>query len=69
MILRMAFFALMATGLTGFGAIAWIVTRPPAPAHVAVAAPTKTTVLTAAHAIRAGGLLKPEDLAAKEIPN
>ncbi len=69
MILRIAFFALMAIGLSGFGAIAWIVTRPPAPAHVAVAAPTKTTVLTAAHAVRAGSLLKPEDLAVKQIPS
>ena len=69
MILRIAVFALMAIGLIGFGGIAWVVMKPPATAHVAAEAPTKTTVLTAAHAIRAGGLLKPEDIAAKEIAN
>ena len=71
MVLRIMFFALMAVGLLGFGTVAWISTRPPAPpataAVVAPPPPTKTTVLVAARATRAGGLLKPEDLTAKEI--
>ena len=46
-----------------------ISTRPPPPPAVAAVPPppTKTTVLSVARATRAGSLLKPEDLAAKEI--
>jgi pilus assembly protein CpaB len=69
MILRIAFFMLMAVGLLGFGTVAWISTRPPpAAAAVAEAVPTTKMVLTAAHPVRAGGLLKPEDLASKAVP-
>jgi pilus assembly protein CpaB len=69
MVLRIMFFALMAIGLVGFGTVAWISTRPPPPPpHVAAAPPpAKIAVLGAARALRAGSLLKPEDLAAKEI--
>ena len=69
MVLRIVFFALMAIGLLGFGTVAWISTRPPPPPAVAAVPPppTKTTVLSVARATRAGSLLKPEDLAAKEI--
>jgi pilus assembly protein CpaB len=67
MILRLAFFALMALGLVGFGTVAWISTRPPPPDAATIAAAAKVSVLTAAHPVRAGSLLKPEDLAAKLI--
>jgi pilus assembly protein CpaB len=67
MILRLAFFALMALGLVGFGTVAWISTRPPTPDPATVAAAARVTVLSAAHPVRAGTLLKPEDLAAKQI--
>jgi pilus assembly protein CpaB len=67
MILRIVFFALMAMGLLGFGTVAWISTRPPVSAEAAPAPPAKITVLAAAHPTRAGSLLKPEDLVAKEI--
>jgi pilus assembly protein CpaB len=71
MILRIMFFALMALGLLGFGTVAWISTRPPTPPPQAAAtpppAPVKLTVLAAARPIRAGSLLKPEDLLSKEI--
>ena len=68
MIVRIMFFALMAMGLLGFGTVAWISTRPPATAAAAVPPPAaKTTVLVAARNVRAGSLLKPEDLTAKEI--
>jgi len=69
MILRIMFFALMAIGLLGFGTVAWISTRPPPPPPQAAAPapPTKITVLAAARPTRAGSLLKPEDLSAKEI--
>ena len=71
MILRITFFALMAIGLIGFAAGAWIVTRPPRHTMQVAeqVAPTKTTVLVAARAMHAGSLLKPEDITAKEIAN
>lgn len=67
MILRLAFFALMALGLAGFGTVAWIATRPPAPDGETAAAAAKVTVLVAARAVRAGSLLKAEDMTAKQI--
>jgi pilus assembly protein CpaB len=69
MLLRVAFFVLMALGLTGFGAVAWLSTRPPAAEAAAAAksAPISKKVMVTARAIRAGSLLKPEDLVAKEI--
>jgi pilus assembly protein CpaB len=67
MVLRLAFFALMAIGLLGFGTVAWISTRPPPPDAATIAAAGKVMVLTAARPIRAGNLLKAEDLAAKEV--
>lgn len=72
MVLRVAFFVLMALGLTGFGTVAWLATRPPASRAATIAArpkpPANEMVLVAAHPIRAGGLLKPEDLGSKLIP-
>lgn len=75
MVLRVVFFALMALGLTGFGTVAWLSTRPaPAPAAaVATAtaptppATTKKSILVTARAVPAGSLLKPEDLMSKEM--
>jgi pilus assembly protein CpaB len=68
MILRIMFFALMAIGLLGFGTVAWISTQPPPPPTAAAPAPpAKIAVLAASHPIRAGSLLKAEDMAAKEI--
>jgi pilus assembly protein CpaB len=67
MVLRLAFFALMALGLLGFGTVAWISTRPPPTDPATVIAAAKVTVLVAAHPVRAGNLLKPEDLTAKEV--
>ncbi|HUB10738.1 MAG TPA: Flp pilus assembly protein CpaB [Acetobacteraceae bacterium] len=72
MVLRLAFFILMAVGLLGFGTVAWISTRPPPPAAAAAnqppPPPVTRTVLVAARAVPAGSLLKPEDLAAKQMP-
>lgn len=67
MILRVVFFALMAVGLIGFGAVAWIATRPPPSKAAAMAAEHKITAVTAKHAIRAGSLLKPDDMEVKEV--
>lgn len=69
MVLRIAFFFMMALGLIGFGTVAWLSTRPPAgPKTAEVAKPTTMTVLTAARAVHAGVLLKPEDIGTKVIP-
>jgi pilus assembly protein CpaB len=67
MVLRLAFFALMALGLLGFGTVAWISTRPPPPDPATITAATKVTVVITTHPVRAGNLLKPEDLTGKEI--
>jgi pilus assembly protein CpaB len=64
MILRLVLFALILTGLAGFGTIAWIML----PDHATAAAATrKVTVVTITQPLRAGTLLKPEDLASKDI--
>jgi len=67
MVLRFAFFLLMTLGLVGFGAVAWISTRPPAPDAATVAAAVKVVVLAALHPVRAGVLLKPEDIKPIEV--
>ena len=73
MFLRIALFAMMAVGLTGFGAVAWISTWPPTRAVTAdgttPAAPqAKVSVLVAARYLRAGAFLKAEDIRALELP-
>lgn len=73
MLLRLAVFALLALGLGGFGTVAWLALRPPPPAApdaLATPAPPPVRhdrVLTAATALRAGTLLKPDDLAALDV--
>lgn len=77
MILRVAVFALMALGLSGFGMIAWLATRSPAaepPAVVAsisaipqAAPPVAVKLLTVSRALRAGTLMKPDDLAPGDV--
>lgn len=71
MVLRITFFALMALGLLGLGFIGYAATHPAASQHaaaVAAAKPVTVRVLVAAETIRAGSLLKPEDLVSKNIP-
>ena len=71
MIVRLALFALLALGLGGFGMVAWISTRPPAATEAAAASappPVLTKVLVAAHALRAGSLLKPDDVTMSDMP-
>ena len=68
MFLRVALFTLIAIGATAFGGIAWISLRAPATqAQAAEPGVAKTMILTAARPLRAGALLKPEDLAPTEI--
>ncbi len=74
MLLRIAVFGLLALGLCGFGTVAWLSTRPPPPpAEVtatadAPALPVHHVVLAAGAALRAGTLLKPEDLVPLDLP-
>jgi pilus assembly protein CpaB len=69
MILRVTFFALMALGLLGLGFVGYASTRPPQ--DVAGASkpppPVLVSVLSAAHDIPAGSLLKPADLTTKQV--
>ena len=71
MLLRIALFALMALGLGGFGTVAYLSTRPPPTAAINQPAPpppaVKVKVLVAAHPLRAGSLLKPDDIGSAEI--
>ena len=72
MLARIALFALMAVGLAGFGAVTWISLHPQGSAQqasdVSLLANDKVPVLIAARPLRAGSLLKPEDLAGQEMP-
>ena len=70
MLLRIALFIVMAAGLLGFGTVVFLTLKPSAsPASpVAVAQPPVTVrVLAAGRTLRAGSLLKPEDLAAVSL--
>jgi pilus assembly protein CpaB len=72
MLVRVALFLLMGIGLAGFGAVAWINLHPARPpVQTAAPAPDETVaVLTAARPLRAGSLLKPEDLTVGKLsPN
>jgi len=77
MFFRVTIFMMLALGLAGFGAVAWISTRTPA-AVVAAATtvvtdvpppppPARISVLIAAKALRAGALVRAEDLGATEV--
>jgi pilus assembly protein CpaB len=67
MILRIALFVMMAAGLLGFGAVAWVSAHPRA-AEGQPAKPVTTAVLALARDVRAGTLLKADDLTTKELP-
>jgi pilus assembly protein CpaB len=69
MFARLALFVLMAAGLAGFGAVTWISMHPPIPVAADASSPVndKLPVLVAARPLRAGSLLKPEDLAAQDM--
>jgi pilus assembly protein CpaB len=62
--LKTLLFLLMAAGVLGFSAVAWISLHPPPPPVVQV---QKVAVLAAAGTLRAGTLLKPDDLEIREV--
>ena len=62
--LRTLLFLLMAGGFLGFSTTAWVYMHPPTPV---VVPEQKVTVLAAAGTLRAGTLLKPDDLETTEV--
>ncbi|HET7883978.1 MAG TPA: Flp pilus assembly protein CpaB [Acetobacteraceae bacterium] len=68
MFARIALFLLLGLGLAGFGALAWFNMHPAAPPATAEATPPsdKTAFLAAARPLRAGTLLKPEDVTVEQ---
>ena len=67
MILRIALFGLMAVGLLGFGAVAWVSAHPAT--HTAgTEPPVQRDVIVLVHDLRAGTLLRSEDMAGKQVP-
>jgi pilus assembly protein CpaB len=62
--LRTLLFLLMAAGVLGFSAVAWESLHPPAPV---IAPIQKIDVLAAGATLRAGTLLKPDDLEIRQI--
>ena len=78
MILRVIIFTMLAFGLSGFGVVAWLATRPAAPPPVVEAVrapepvrpppePAKASILAAGKALRAGSLVRPEDLTTQVV--
>ncbi len=76
MLLRVAFFVLMAIALVGFGVVAWVALRPPTPNPSPIAqvtpadpaSPAQVNILVAARTLTAGSMLKPEDFVARAVP-
>ncbi len=69
MMVRVALLALIACGLAGFGTIIWMV-MPHSEDAVAAASSVpaeKIKVLVAAKALKAGSLMKPEEIAIREV--
>ena len=71
MLMRVALFVVLCLGLAGFGTVIWIETRPIVEVKTEAGpppVPATTSVLVAARAIRAGSLLKPDDLTSTDLP-
>lgn len=71
MALRFVLIAVVLVGVAALGLIAVVGLAPPAPAPITAveaAPPARASIVVAARAVQAGTLLKPEDLAARELP-
>lgn len=69
MLLRIALFAMLAFGVVGGGLVVWTLLAVPAAPVVDASAPpptAKAVMLVASRSLRAGSLIKPEDLAVLE---
>jgi len=67
MALRVTLFSLLFLGLMGFLTVAWVALQPATPAGEAAVVVQRATFLAAARPIRAGALLRPEDLLGIEL--
>lgn len=71
MMLRVLLFTIMGLAIAGFGGVAWYSLRTPAPAQLAAEPPPPPPphqpVLVAARPMRAGALVKPEDIGAQDM--
>jgi pilus assembly protein CpaB len=67
MVLRVSLFSLLILGLVGFLGVAWVGLQPARPAEEIAAAPQRASFLVAARPIRAGALLRPDDVGAQEF--
>jgi pilus assembly protein CpaB len=67
-IVRIVLFALILTGLAGFGGIAYVMLADQSTAAAAIPAPVKRAVVTVNKVLKPGSLLKPEDLGSVEMP-
>jgi len=67
--LRFALIATVVLGIAGLGGVALFAFRPPpaAPGEAAPAPPAKLVVLAAARTLRAGALVKPDDIGTVEL--
>jgi pilus assembly protein CpaB len=63
--LRTVLFLFMGAGVLVFSFVAWTTLHPPAPAAPVI---PKVVVLAAAQTLRAGTLLKPDDIESREMP-
>src|SRR5580698_5192708 len=72
MSLRTALLVAIVLGLAGLGVVAWIGLQLPSRPSVAIAAvpvpPPVSRVLAAAHPLRAGSLLKYDDIQTRDVP-
>ena len=67
MLLRLALYAMLTMGVAGGGLLAWTLLTPSASVVAADAPPPKAAMLVTARSLRAGSLIKPEDLAVQEM--
>ena len=67
MVLRLSLFSLLFLGLMGFMTVAWVALQPSTPVGAAAVAPQRATFLAAARPVRAGALLRPEDLVGLDL--
>jgi pilus assembly protein CpaB len=68
MALRAALIVILLLGLIGFGGVAWMSLRPPEAERVeAPPPPARASFLLAARQLRAGSLVKPDDLKSEDL--
>lgn len=65
--LKALLLVVLVVGVAGMGGVAWLASRPAPPPVTAEAPPAKVLVLAAARPLRAGALLKPDDLKGVEV--